>query len=200
MDGLRMGRKWIYCILIGITSVLLLGLNKLSDYQEADNETGTEKIYIQAAGHEIALWKKDEQYYAFLPSACKNTDIEPEVPSEIDPSSIIWMYSKNIPAVFIDTESGTAEQINSDKNIKEPGHVSVLEADGRISFELPLTYIKGRGNTSYTEFEKKPYQIKLADAAPFLGMDSAKKWVFISNSARPHAAAQCIVQKSCEPS
>lgn len=193
---MTMGRKWIYCILIGISSVLLLGLNKLSEYRDTDNGALIENIgengdytadnaFIRVAGHEIALLQKDDQYYAFLPSACKNADVEPEIPAGIEPSSIVWMYSENIPAVFIDTESGTPDEINSDKNCREPGYISVLEADGSTDFQLPLTYIKGRGNTSFTEFEKKPYQIKLADDIPFLGMDSAKKWIFVSNSADP---------------
>lgn len=195
-DKMTMGRKWIYCILIGISSVLLLGLNKLSEYRDTDNGALIENIgengdytadnaFIRVAGHEIALLQKDDQYYAFLPSACKNADVEPEIPAGIEPSSIVWMYSENIPAVFIDTESGTPDEINSDKNCREPGYISVLEADGSTDFQLPLTYIKGRGNTSFTEFEKKPYQIKLADDIPFLGMDSAKKWIFVSNSADP---------------
>ncbi len=193
---MTMGRKWIYCILIGISSVLLLGLNKLSEYRDTDNGALIENIgengdytadnaFIRVAGHKIALLQKDDQYYAFLPSACKNADVEPEIPAGIEPSSIVWMYSENIPAVFIDTESGTSDEINSDKNCREPGYISVLEADGSTDFQLPLTYIKGRGNTSFTEFEKKPYQIKLADDIPFLGMDSAKKWIFVSNSADP---------------
>lgn len=195
-DKMTMGRKWIYCILIGISSVLLLGLNKLSEYRDTDNGALIENIgengdytadnaFIRVAGHKIALLQKDDQYYAFLPSACKNADVEPEIPAGIEPSSIVWMYSENIPAVFIDTESGTSDEINSDKNCREPGYISVLEADGSTDFQLPLTYIKGRGNTSFTEFEKKPYQIKLADDIPFLGMDSAKKWIFVSNSADP---------------
>ena len=195
-DKMTMGRKWIYCIFIGISSVLLLGLNKLSEYRDTDNGALIENIgengdytadnaFIRVAGHEIALLQKDDQYYAFLPSACKNADVEPEIPAGIEPSSIVWMYSENIPAVFIDTESGTSDEINSDKNCREPGYISVLEADGSTDFQLPLTYIKGRGNTSFTEFEKKPYQIKLADDIPFLGMDSAKKWIFVSNSADP---------------
>lgn len=178
-----MKRNWTYSILIIITSILLLGLNKLSDFQDEKEET--KKFYINVAGHEIALWEKEGKYYAFLPSVCKNRNPEAEIPDGIEPSSIIWMYSENIPSVFIDTESGTSEQIDTNKEIKESGHISVLEANGTTSFDYPLTYVKGRGNTSYTEFEKKPYQIKLPDSAPFLGMQSAKKWVFISNSADP---------------
>lgn len=194
-----MKRNWIYSILIISTSILLLGLNKLSDFRdesmqtenaqttesaaESGAESASEKPYLYVAGQKIALWEKEEKYYAFLPSACKNK--EAEIIGNIEPSSIVWNCSENIPAVFIDTESGTAEQINSDKEIKEPGHISVLDANGTVSFDYPLTYIKGRGNTSFTEFEKKPYQIKLPENIPFLGMPSAKKWVFISNSADP---------------
>ena len=129
-DKMTMGRKWIYCILIGISSVLLLCLNKLSEYRDTDNGALIENIrengdytadnaFIRVAGHEIALLQKDDQYYAFLPSACKNADVEPEIPAGIEPSSIVWMYSENIPAVFIDTESGTSDEINSDKNCRD---------------------------------------------------------------------------------
>ncbi len=192
-----MKRNWTYSVIIIITAVLLLGLNKLSEVQDMNRamkdmettvrrmEAGEEKFFITVSGYDIALWPKDGKYYAFLPSACKQAGIEAEIPDGIDLSSVVFLYSENIPAVFIDTESGTAEQINSDKKVKEPGYISVLEADGHTSFTFPLTYIKGRGNTSYTEFEKKPYQIKLKDAAPFLGMHSARKWIFISNSADP---------------
>lgn len=193
-----MKKNWTYSILIIITSILLLGLNQLSDYRNenisfenmeamAENNAlpGTGKAYVNVAGHKITLWEKNGKYYAFLPSACQSQNMEAKVSGDVDPSSIIWMHSENIPAVFINTESGTSEQINTDKDVKEPGHISVLEANGTISFDYPLTYIKGRGNTSYTEFEKKPYQIKLPESVPFLGMSSATKWVFISNSADP---------------
>lgn len=140
-------------------------------------------LHFNVAGLEISLWPKDGQYYAFLPSACREAGLEPELSENIDPDSVVWLYSEHIPAVFIETESGTSDQINSDKNIKEPGTIKVLEPDGSFSLEHSLEYIKGRGNTSYTEFDKKPYQIKLTQEAPFLGMEPGKKWVFVSNSA-----------------
>ncbi len=139
--------------------------------------------HFNVAGLEITLWPKNRQYYAFLPSACREAGLEPELPENIDPDSVVFLYSEHIPAVFIETESGTSDQINSDKNIKEPGTIKVLEPDGSFSLEHSLEYIKGRGNTSYTEFDKKPYQIKLTQDAPFLDMEPGKKWVFVSNSA-----------------
>lgn len=174
----------LFLILAGI-SVLFSYLDLTYDVEAAAGtaaETGMGRTYINVAGHEIALWQQEGQSYAFLPSACKGVGLEPETPEETDPDSIVWLYSENIPAVFIDTESGTAEQIHADKNVKETGEVSVLGADGVTAFCMPLSYIKSRGNTSFTSFEKKSYQIKLMDAVPFLGMDAAKKWIFISNA------------------
>lgn len=149
------------------------------------NDTDQENTYINVAGHEIALWQYGGLNYAFLPSACKGMDLKPEISKETDPDSIEWLYSENIPAVFIDTESGTTEQIHADKNVKEAGEISVLEADGVTSFRMPLSYIKSRGNTSFTSYEKKSYQIKFMDSASFLGMEAAKKWIFISNASDP---------------
>lgn len=142
-----------------------------------------DSLHFNVAGLEISLWPKNGQYYAFLPSACREAGLEPELPENIDPDSVVFLYSEHIPAVFIETESGTSDQINSNKNIKEPGTIKVLEPDGSFSLEHSLEYIKGRGNTSYTEFDKKPYQIKLTQDAPFLDMEPGKKWVFVSNSA-----------------
>lgn len=178
-------------LLTGILFVLTGNFTAFSYLDAADNaETATNaavsadagNIYIYAAGHEIALWKQDGRNYAFLPSACRGMDLKLETDEKTDPDSIVWMYSENIPAVFIDTESGTAEQIHADKNVKETGEISVLGADGVTGFCMPLSYIKSRGNTSFTSFEKKSYQIKFMDSVPFLGMDAAKKWIFISNA------------------
>lgn len=150
---------------------------------ETDTNTGNDPLQFTVADQKISLWPENGQYYAFLPSACKEAGLEAEISEDIDPDSIIRMYSEHIPAVFIETESGSSDFINSDKNVKETGNITVLEPDGSISLEHSLEYIKGRGNTSYTEFDKKPYQIKLTESAPFLGMDPGKKWIFISNSA-----------------
>lgn len=177
--------------LIGLLFILAGNFTVFSDFDSACKgdvsvspaaETDTGTVSINAAGHEITLWHQDGQSYAFLPSACKGMDLESKMAEESDADSIVWMCSENIPAVFIDTESGTSQQIHADKNVKEAGEISVLGADGVTSFRMPLSYIKSRGNTSFTSFEKKSYQIKFMESASFLGMDAAKKWIFISNA------------------
>lgn len=191
-----MNRKWILCLYMGVLFAAVICVTIISRILSKANaaeppygagitaETAdTEYPCLTIEGQDIALWPKNGQYYAFLPSACKDGGLKPELPEDIDPGSVTWMYSEHIPAVFIDSESGTSDYINNDKNIREPGEITVLEPDGSISLECSLEYIKGRGNASYTEFEKKPYQIKLTESFPLLGMDPGKKWVLISNSA-----------------
>ena len=39
--------------------------------------------------------------------------------------------------------------------------------------------IRGRGNYTWTGFEKKPYKIKLAEKAPLLGMNKHKHWALL---------------------
>lgn len=180
--------------LTGFLILSVFGFQKLSElqteysnneYADTASDAETNDPHVSVAGFDIALWPHNGQYYAFLPSACKDGGLDVKMPEGIDSSSVIWMYSENLPAVFIETESGTSEQIHADKNVREPGTISVLDADGSNAFNLPLAYIKGRGNTSFTEFDKKSYQIKLSDSAPFLGMDAAKKWIFTSNASDP---------------
>lgn len=198
-----MNRKYIACLYAGVLFAAVICVTVISHVLEKSRtaemgmeiETEAEAAaamaavgaetppHFNVAGLEISLWPKNGQYYAFLPSACREAGLEPELSENIDPDSVIWLYSEHIPAVFIETESGTSDQINNDKNIKEPGTIKVLEPDGSFSLEHSLEYIKGRGNTSYTEFDKKPYQIKLTQDAPFLDMEPGKKWVFVSNSA-----------------
>lgn len=150
---------------------------------------------VTVAGHPVTLWQQDEFYYAFLPAACKeNTAPVSNLPEGISDSSIVWMYSENIPAVFIDTVTDTSESINSDKNYREPATITVLEPNGEISMHQPLEYIKGRGNTSYLEFDKKPYQIKFVDAAPLLGMEEAKTWIFHANASDPSLLRNAVAR------
>ena len=191
------------CLIISVMIIALIFLLVANDYILADSRSEaalevssfTDRTFnylhiddptVIAAGHPVTLWWQDEFYYAFLPAACKsNVDLISNVPQGIDSSSIVWMYSEHIPAVFIDTVSGSSESINSDKECKEPATITVLEPDGEVSLYQPLEYIKGRGNSTYLQFDKKPYQIKFTETVPFLGMKEGKTWIFSANASDP---------------
>ena len=58
-----------------------------------DAISGTDQVntYINVAGQEIALWQQADLSYAFLPSACKGTDLKPEIPEEIRAGVILLL-------------------------------------------------------------------------------------------------------------
>ena len=93
------------------------------------------------------------------------------------------MQSSGIASMFLTTESGSMDSINADPNheYSESGQMLVVDSDGAISYEGELSSIKGRGNTTWRNIEKKPYNIKLPSKASLLGMKASKKWCLLAN-------------------
>lgn len=93
---------------------------------------------------------------------------------------IVMTGSKNLPSVFITTNSGNMYKIHNDKNYKEPGDIVIYNGDGEIEHKGALKHMKMRGNAS-VDFAKKNYQFKLSDGANLLDMGKAKKWILLCN-------------------
>ena len=81
-----------------------------------------------------------------------------------------------LPVIYLFTDS-SAPIVSKDDYIE--GDVDV---DGWRNFEnlnnLSMK-IRGRGNSTWGH-PKKPFQMKLSDKSPFLGMPSDKKWLFLA--------------------
>lgn len=92
-----------------------------------------------------------------------------------------FMVSSALPALFITTEEGHTRLLDEDKTHTERGWMDAFEADGSISYSGSLT-IHGRGNSSFSTFLKKPYNIKLDKAAGILGMNRDKDWCLLANA------------------
>ena len=90
------------------------------------------------------------------------------------------MQSRNIGTVFLTTESGNTEYIDSAKGNREKGTILALSPDGGVLLEDDLAYIKSRGNGTFNQ-RKIPYGIKLAHKAELYGMAAAKDWVLLAN-------------------
>lgn len=94
-------------------------------------------------------------------------------------------YSGTLPLLYINTENGAAitskeTYLNASYWLDPMGHADV-EALG--SEDAPLAMqIRGRGNYTWTGFDKKPYRIKLADKQPMLGMKSSKHFVLLAHA------------------
>lgn len=90
------------------------------------------------------------------------------------------MQSANVSALFMETESGSLSYIHKRKGNKESGTLLMADKDGAVVYNDALKEIKGRGNATF-QYNKKPYQIKLADKTDLLGMGKHKTWVLLAN-------------------
>ncbi len=92
---------------------------------------------------------------------------------------LIIMKSANVPAMYIETESGSLDYIHADKSNKEEGKIAVIQ-DGEVIVDAELSSIKGRGNSTWA-WPKKPYNIKFDKKTDLFGMGKAKKWSLLAS-------------------
>lgn len=89
-----------------------------------------------------------------------------------------------LPSVYIDLQDTTLADIHADKDAKHKGnsiYISTLDGQYNLAVEDSVE-IKGRGNSTWRGYEKKPYQIKFDDKTSVLGMGEAKKWILLANA------------------
>lgn len=94
-------------------------------------------------------------------------------------------YSGTLPVLHIQTENNAA--ITSKENyINATYYLDAMGLEGYESIgsqAAPLNMeIRGRGNYSWTGFDKKPYRIKLADKQPLLGMKKSKHFALLAHA------------------
>ena len=92
---------------------------------------------------------------------------------------VVILVSENIPAMYIETESGSLAAIHADKSHKEKGTIAIVE-DGELTVDAKLSSIKGRGNSTWV-LPKKPYNIKFEKKIDLFGMGKAKKWSLLAS-------------------
>lgn len=92
------------------------------------------------------------------------------------------MLCSKLPVVYIDTEN--AQPIVS----KEQYIDANMKIQGNDTYNLSTTKlydgeieIRGRGNSTWARFDKKPYKIKLGDSTSLFDMGKSKHWALIAN-------------------
>ena len=53
------------------------------------------------------------------------------------------MESANLPTLFLETDSGTIEQICADKEYEENGKLTVIDEMGNVQLNVGLSSVKG---------------------------------------------------------
>lgn len=105
------------------------------------------------------------------------------------------MKSENLPVVFLDTDSGTVDNIWADKSVEENGKLRLFSAAGEFLYNGGLNSVRSRGNYSFAHYEKKPFSITLKEEASLLGLDMGRKYVLLSNASDPTLVANDIARR-----
>ena len=95
----------------------------------------------------------------------------------------LCVMQSTVPSLFISLNGTTLAEIQKDKEIKyKDNAITLTSVDGSVLSESGVE-VKGRGNTSWTNWSKKGYQIKLQKKKSVLGMKDSKTWLLIPASA-----------------
>lgn len=98
------------------------------------------------------------------------------------------MKSANVRSMYLVSDDPVNQGrpwVDTAKTNEATGKMSFISATGDVDYSGTLTQIKGRGNATFENFIKKPYQIKLSKKAALTGGsdEASKKWVLLANAA-----------------
>ncbi|MBR5550607.1 MAG: CotH kinase family protein [Muribaculaceae bacterium] len=105
--------------------------------------------------------------------------------SWIAPNENRYGYSGTLPVMFINTEGGVAITSTEDyvnatyyiDNMGIEGIESIASPDSAFALE-----IRGRGNYTWRDFDKKPYRLKFDKKAAPLGMNKSKHFALLAHA------------------
>lgn len=106
---------------------------------------------------------------------------------------LIFLRSANVATMYIHTQTGNMEYVHAKKGNRESGTLTLYLPDGRICYCGNLASIQGRGNSTWTGHEKKPYSLELKEEGNLLNMGSAQKWVLLANAKDPSSLRNKVI-------
>ena len=110
---------------------------------------------------------------------------EPEPPTPKDTVVVDMPYSGTLPVLFINTEDSCEidskdEYVNAEwwlDNLSDKRFESIGSKDSPLGMQ-----IKGHGNSTWTNLDKKPYRLKLDMKHKMLNMPASRHWVLMANA------------------
>ena len=94
-------------------------------------------------------------------------------------------YSGTLPVLYINTEVGQAI-VSKEDYINATCYLDALGIEGYESLgssSSPITLqIRGRGNWTWTSFDKKPYRIKFSEKVSLMGLKKNKHFVLLAHA------------------
>ena len=120
-----------------------------------------DRFKCEAGDYDVSLFVGDELFYTI---------------------SLSVRFLSDQPTMYIETDSGVVDYLHESKENYEAGRYSLVSEDGSLAYTGELETIRCRGNVSYTETDKKSYQMKLTEKADFFHMGADRKWLLLANS------------------
>ena len=117
-----------------------------------------------------------------------STPSDGEYTITISGKKLTIMKSANVRSLYYvsdDPANAGRPFVDAEKGNEAEGKMSIVGADGKVDYSDTVTEIKGRGNSTFYEYSKKPYQIKLKNKTALIegSSDKSKKWVLLANAA-----------------
>lgn len=106
--------------------------------------------------------------------------VDPPTPVPPEPAGpIIPDEMDALPCVYIETPGRVA--VRSKTIWVEFATIKITGDEGKVLYQDDSLKIRGRGNSTWWNYPKKPYYIKLDHQADFYGTGKSKKWVLLAN-------------------
>jgi hypothetical protein len=94
--------------------------------------------------------------------------------------------SGTLPVVYINIPEHTLDDVHNDKDTYVSAEMWIEDATGTYtngSAEKPMTFqMKGRGNYTWSGFDKKPYRVKFDKKQSVLGLNSSKHFGLLAQA------------------
>lgn len=97
---------------------------------------------------------------------------------------LIPQQTDNLPRLYINTPKGVGVDHSDKTKWTELCTIEIkVTVDGKekVVYQDDSLKIRGRGNSTWTHYPKKPYRFNLDHKANFLGSGQTKKWVLLAN-------------------
>lgn len=170
-------------------------------------EKQIQKPEFLVAGHWLSAWEEDGAMYLFLPGWAEPEQVVTGQQLRLDgqllqagdslagiafdkeysaavfnrQATLTVISTGELPTLFLDTVSGSMENLRWDKARQEQGFLQLMDSSGALVLKSSLDWISGRGNMTW-ELEKRGWGFKLPKAADLLGMAPSDKWVLLANA------------------
>lgn len=180
-------RRFKITILISLILVAVLATVFSYNFSASSSELvevdGTTLLKLTVGNQSHLIWpwysEVDERYYYVIPSYAKD-DFEEgkEVEIRVLNSTRLAQYkcTDNISSLFIDTESGNNNLLLESVDNAEKGTLQEVTSRGKTAYLGEIAKIKGRGNSTWTNEDKKPLAVTLSESASICELEPGKKY------------------------